>query len=220
MCKLKVWIYVKLMFKNKFTMKNTLFVAGEIPINLIESNPSKAKAFAKVVDETNIYGTNRLECLINEVGNKNPIIYYYAPNPNFGHDLLPLLHYAAMEGKDKSFVEVSGGLTIKNPPMLSKTYFNRWTPMHWAANGDHTTVIGIISKMDGCNVNTKAANGHTPLHWAALNGQLSSVKCLIEEFNADPKIKDNDGGTAYGLARNKAVRKNYHECAEYLQQYN
>ena len=165
----------------------------------------------KAVDEDNI---DELKCLINEVGNKNPIIYNHGINP------LPLLHYAAWNGKDKSFQEVSGGLTIKNPPMLSKSDFNRWTPMHFAASNGHTTIISIIAKMDDVNVNTKNANGSTPLHLAArISYHLSSVKCLIK-LNADPKIKNNFGETAYDCAYDCVVRYNKSECAEYLQQYN
>ena len=200
-----------------------------------------AKDLVKAVDEDNI---EDLKCLIQQVGNKNPIIYIAFDNP------LSLLHYAAYKGKDKCFKEVSGGLTIKNPPLLSKGEWNKMTPLHMAAGEDHTSIISIIAKMEGCNVNAKDANGDTALHVAADWGNLASVKCLIEEAKADPKIKSNNGETALHLAAywgklasvkylieeakadpkiktndgrttyDIAVEYERSECAEYLKQYN
>ncbi|EMG47679.1 hypothetical protein G210_1905 [Candida maltosa Xu316] len=66
-----------------------------------------------------------------------------------------------------------------------------------AANGHLAVVKYLLSLLDSSDVKdfleAKNDNGNTALHWASYNGHLEVVEYLVEEFNADPFIKNNSG---------------------------
>ena len=129
---------------------------------------------------------NALKKILEEVNNKNPIICQLGDNST----PLSLLHYAAYKGKVKSYKEFSGGLTDKNPPLLSNDAFNKMTPLHFAARQGHIELVKAITNMESGDKNPKDASGVTPLHLAALYGHLDIVEHLCT-FVQDVNIKDN-----------------------------
>ena len=55
---------------------------------------------------------------------------------------------------------------------------------------------------DNFNINVLLnADGNTPLHTAVIGGNEKIVKFLVEHWNADGSIKNNDGDTPLELAR-------------------
>jgi ankyrin repeat protein len=65
-------------------------------------------------------------------------------------------------------------------------------------------VIEILGRREDVNVNAKTKEGWTALHKAAKVGNLDVLKLLVEDFGADPNIKDNSKGfTPLHLAINE-----------------
>jgi ankyrin repeat protein len=64
--------------------------------------------------------------------------------------------------------------------------------------------IEILGRREDVNVNLKNKEGWTPLHKAARVGNLDALKLLLEDFGADPNIKDDfKGFTPLHLAINE-----------------
>ena len=66
-----------------------------------------------------------------------------------------------------------------------------------AGNGHLETVkylLGLVAEYGPESlsefVNRQNETGNTALHWASLNGHIDVVKCLCDEFGADPFIKN------------------------------
>jgi len=73
------------------------------------------------------------------------------------------------------------------------------SPLHWAARGGHDECIKmLLAKKPVLNVQNKL--GDTPLHSAAWGGRPASVRLLVEA-GVDRTILNNDGKTAYALAK-------------------
>ncbi|CAK9439569.1 uncharacterized protein LODBEIA_P36690 [Lodderomyces beijingensis] len=94
---------------------------------------------------------------------------------------------AANDEKDAvaKLVEVEGlSPNAKDP--------NGYTPMHAAASYGHLDLLKYLLSKGG-DINIQDAEGDTPLHHVE---DLSVAKALIEQFDADYKIKNSDGLTA------------------------
>ena len=57
----------------------------------------------------------------------------------------------------------------------------------------------------GGEVNTQNQVGWTPLHLASWNGHVEVITALLAA-GADKTLKDKDGRTPHGLAKNQATR--------------
>jgi ankyrin repeat protein len=67
-------------------------------------------------------------------------------------------------------------------------------------------IIEILGRREDVNVNLKTKEGRTPLHKGAEFGNQDVLKLLLEEFGADPNIKDDlEGETPLHLAINENV---------------
>ena len=67
-----------------------------------------------------------------------------------------------------------------------------WTPLHWAAENGHLTVVEYLVNLKA-DINAKARgemNSGAPLHFASKIGHLCVVEYLINQ-KADINIKDN-----------------------------
>ncbi len=63
-----------------------------------------------------------------------------------------------------------------------------------------SSVARFLLEKNTVDVNNRDNRGWTRLHWAAYHGHEAMVKMLVDEFNADETIKDNDGETALDRA--------------------
>ncbi|CCG25981.1 hypothetical protein CORT_0C06080 [Candida orthopsilosis Co 90-125] len=66
---------------------------------------------------------------------------------------------------------------------------NGYTPIHAAAAYGHHDLIDYLVQHGG-NINIQDNEGDTPLHHVE---DVSTAKLLVEKYNADYKIKNNDG---------------------------
>jgi len=77
-----------------------------------------------------------------------------------------------------------------------------------AAQGNMEKVGAFLRR--GGDVNAPDDYGMALLHYAAAGNQVQIVEMLMEDFGADPQVKDAEGNTALDLARkmgaNDAVR--------------
>lgn len=85
---------------------------------------------------------------------------------------------------------------IKKGADVNKT---NWTPLHYAATGGHTQLIGLLLE-NSAYIDAESPNGTTPLMMAAMYGSESAVKLLLQE-GADVKIKNKQGLTALEFAQ-------------------
>lgn len=102
-----------------------------------------------------------------------------------------ILMLAALKGQ----MELADRL-IKKGADVNKT---GWTPLHYAASGGHTALIGLLLE-NSAYVDAESPNGSTPLMMAAMYGSEASVKILLHE-GADPKLKNQQGLTALDFAQ-------------------
>ena len=95
-----------------------------------------------------------------------------------------VLHMAAANGHDGRFRSplISNTLTNKHSEILNLVLDNLSKPLP-----QNPTMLAIL--------NTQNLSGNTALHWAALNGNLESVKKLLE-YGADPTITNQKGHDA------------------------
>ena len=98
-------------------------------------------------------------------------------------------------------------VAIKGQPALAEKLIQKgadvnktgWTPLHYAASGDHASVIRLLLEKSAY-IDAESPNGTTPLMMAAMYGTAASVKLLLQE-GADPKIKNEQGLTALDFAQ-------------------
>lgn len=81
---------------------------------------------------------------------------------------------------------------------------NGRTPMHWAADYGHASVIELLAKK-GADINAKDRFGITPLLAAVYDGRTSAVKALLAH-GANKTIKDSDGKTPKECAESDEIR--------------
>ncbi len=85
---------------------------------------------------------------------------------------------------------------------VNATSHNGYTALSAAANSGRKEIVELLLK-NNAKVNAQESIfGSTPLIRAAGKGYTDIVKILIEH-GADPNIKDNDGQTAYDLAKSQ-----------------
>ena len=100
-----------------------------------------------------------------------------------------------------------------NSALAKKTDANGWTPLHWAAAGDHMSIVKVLLSQR-VDVNAQDKNGWTPLHWAASKGYADVVKLLLAR-NADVSIQDAIGMTPFKLAEQSGQK----ETADLISQH-
>ncbi|KAM9451121.1 ankyrin repeat domain-containing protein SOWAHA [Clarias gariepinus] len=95
------------------------------------------------------------------------------------------------------------GLLLEDVQLADrKDFISGFTALHWAAKcGNYEMLCKIIdlSKESGkdVDVNTKSFAGYTPLHVAAIHGQMYVIGILVNEYGANPHVRDNSGKKAH-----------------------
>ena len=67
----------------------------------------------------------------------------------------------------------------KGADINARTYSLKQTPLHLAAQYDHTDVVQLLIE-NGSELNPRDVNGCTPLHYCATNGHKESAECLLQ----------------------------------------
>ncbi|OOQ86960.1 hypothetical protein PEBR_19341 [Penicillium brasilianum] len=80
------------------------------------------------------------------------------------------------------------------------TYHKSQTPLSWAAQHGHESVVRQLLIRDGVDVNTRDKINYTPLSWAAKNGHVAVVEQLLIRDEVDVNPKDVHGLTPLSLA--------------------
>ncbi len=87
--------------------------------------------------------------------------------------------------------------------------------LHISAFHNSTKCLKYI--LDNCkdiNINDKNDLGSTPLHSAVKNANIESIQILLDH-KIDITIEDCSGKTAQKIA----MKKNYYDCAELIENY-
>ena len=89
---------------------------------------------------------------------------------------------------------------------------NGRTPLSYAAENGHETVVELLLSQDNIDINLKDYMNQTPLSCAAKNGHETVIKLLLSRDNVDISSKNKNGRTALILA----ARKGHTEIVEVL----
>lgn len=119
-----------------------------------------------------------------------------------------VLHYAAMYG-DVNTVNV---LLEADSSLASVENNEGITPIYYAIIVSDNDILSSLINNGQIDVNKKDSLGYTPLHYAANYGNMEAVVLLVEEFNADKTIVNDDNFTASDIAANNS----YYTIVEYL----
>ncbi|WP_455144578.1 ankyrin repeat domain-containing protein [Brachyspira pilosicoli] len=119
-----------------------------------------------------------------------------------------VLHYAAMYG-DVNTVNV---LLDADSSLASVENNEGITPIYYAIVVSDNDILSSIITNGQIDINKKDSLGYTPLHYAANYGNMEAVVLLVEEFNADKTIVNDDNFTASDIAANNS----YYTIVEYL----
>lgn len=119
-----------------------------------------------------------------------------------------VLHYAAMYG-DVNTVNV---LLEADSSLASVENNEGITPIYYAIVVSDNDILSSIINNGQIDINKKDSLGYTPLHYAANYGNIEAVVLLVEEFNADKTIVNDDNFTASDIAANNS----YYTIVEYL----
>ena len=80
------------------------------------------------------------------------------------------------------------------------------TPLFIAAQEGHASVVELLLKADGVDVNKAREDGATPLYIAAREGHASVVELLLKADGVDVNKGDEDGATPLFIAAQKVTR--------------
>lgn len=119
-----------------------------------------------------------------------------------------VLHYAAMYG-DVNTVNV---LLEADSSLASVENNEGITPIYYAIVVSDNDILSSIITNGQIDISKKDSLGYTPLHYAANYGNMEAVVLLVEEFNADKTIVNDDNFTASDIAANNS----YYTIVEYL----
>ena len=109
------------------------------------------------------------------------------------------LHLAVFFGRiNIAHFLLSKGVDINVPSRTNEHV----TPLHSALANPNNAAIAQVLIERGADVNVIQGLGYTPLHYAATYGAEGIVRALLQR-SADVTVKNNEGKTAYDIAREK-----------------
>ena len=85
-------------------------------------------------------------------------------------------------------------------------------PLHWAAYGGHTTVLGVLLDA-GAKVNVADQEGYTAIMLAAEQSQIAAIELLLA-MGADVACKNNSGQTAADIVKQSNAQMEIIELLE------
>ncbi|KAI6658522.1 Ankyrin repeat domain-containing protein 27-like [Oopsacas minuta] len=94
------------------------------------------------------------------------------------------LHMACLHGN----YSLSKLFIIKGADVNTRTYAHKHTPLHLAAQYNHSGVVKLLIE-NGAEIHAKDVNGCTPLHYSATNGHTDSALSLLDN-GASPNEND------------------------------
>ena len=113
-----------------------------------------------------------------------------------------LLHEVVIDGDAKAVSEILESGMVQD---INKMSPSGLTALHQSAvDGNLDCAKTLVSK--GANVNCTDCEKWTPLHAAAMTGSMEFVRFLLSA-GADATIKNDDGETAYDVAKPGSIRK-------------
>jgi Ankyrin repeats (many copies)/Ankyrin repeat len=127
-------------------------------------------------------------------------------------DITPILiNNLYLISNDKAYVDI---FLHKQADALERYdfyYGQGGTPLHYAADRNHTKVIKYLID-NSVDVNAQTEAGDTPLLLAVKTSSIAAIKLLLQQANTDIDAQDEEGYTALHLA----VHQHNHLIIKYL----
>lgn len=79
-----------------------------------------------------------------------------------------------------------------------------YTGLHWAAKKGSEDLVRMLADT-GIDVNIISNGGYTPMHLAAMHGHEKVVQVLLEEYQADPLIRNYSGKQARDYLKSGSI---------------
>ena len=117
------------------------------------------------------------------------------------------LHLAAMKTENEN-LKIFKNLLAASPDLEKKNQFGE-TPLAIAAHFGHLKKVRCLL-LSGAEINSEDFFGRTPLYRASLRGHEEVVKYLLM-CGARKDMKNEDGFTAFGVAKNSRTRAAFDE---------
>ena len=105
------------------------------------------------------------------------------------------LFWASKHGRETTVLKsIDGGANVQvtDPDGL--------TPLSWAAQMGHVSVVKLLLSKDSVDPDSKDSYRRTPRSWAAEEGYKSVVKLLLTKNSVDPNSRDKWGRTPLSRA--------------------
>ena len=118
---------------------------------------------------------------------------------NKGHNCL---HIAALYGH----LNLCKALIDKHNFDVHMNDNDGWTALHFGAKSDNYELVSYFAGM-AIDIYIKTSQGKNCLHIAELQGHTSLWKTLIDTYNFNVHLTDNDGGTPFDFWQKKAIMK-------------
>ena len=115
---------------------------------------------------------------------------------------VPPVFISSCEGETDLMYAVRNGKMFAIEDILNKE--GRSALTHAARNGNHDVIETLVEQLSAY-VNTTNPDGWTALMYAARNGYLGVIEALAR-LGADVNATNNDGNTAWDLAKNDETR--------------
>lgn len=93
----------------------------------------------------------------------------------------------------------------KSPKTSGILIFEKKTPLHYAAEASHVTIIKILAS-HGVDINTRNSKGRKAIYYATKRDFAAAVEALIA-LGADPSKRDKDRRTIFHCAAHMKVKE-------------